>query len=129
MTAVAAVIEDGGRVLVARRKPFGRFGGLWEFPGGKVEAGEKPEDALGREILEELGLRIEVGASYGAFPYRSDDTAFDLLAFRAVIRSGTVTLTDHDRALWVRPDELDPSGFAPADVPLVLILKGKDRLP
>ena len=65
----AAVIEREGRVLVARRRGGDRFAGLWEFPGGKIEPGEAPRDCLRREILEELGLDVEVGASLGEYPY------------------------------------------------------------
>jgi len=125
----AAVIEDGAKVLVARRKPGGRFGGLWEFPGGKVEAGETPQAALVREIKEEMGLTIEVGESLGLFPFRSSENPFGLLAFRATVRGGEIGLADHDRFRWSRPSELDPSEFAPADVPLVEKLKERPGPP
>ena len=119
MEVAAAVIEYDGRILIARRKPGGRFGGLWEFPGGKVEAGERPEDALVREIAEELGLQIAVGVSLGVFPYRAGDFAVELYAFRASVLAGKVRLDDHDRLLWARPEEFDPLGFSPADLPIV----------
>jgi|GEM_PF-2089 len=124
MRVAAAVIEDGPRVLVTRRKPGGRFGGLWEFPGGKIESGEAPETALAREIREELGLKIAVRDFVGRFPFLAAEAPFELLAYRASVQAGEIGLADHDLYRWMRPDELDPSGFAPADIPVVEALRG-----
>jgi mutator protein MutT len=121
----AAVIRDGEKILVTRRKPGGQFGGLWEFPGGKVKAGEPPEAALAREILEELGLVVSVGKFLGVFRYRAPGGGIELLAYRAVAESGALRLTDHDGFLWARPEDLDASGFSPADIPLLQALKKK----
>jgi mutator protein MutT len=121
----AAVIRDGEKILVTRRKPGGQFGGLWEFPGGKVKAGEPPEAALAREILEELGLVVSVGKFLGVFRYRAPGGGIELLAYRAVVESGALRLTDHDGILWARPEDLDASGFSPADIPLLQALKKK----
>ena len=118
----AAFILDGGRVLVARRKKGDRFGGLWEFPGGKVEPGEIPEASLRRELREELGIGVEVGECLCARDFRAGEVRMELLVFRARIVSGEVACLDHDEVRWVAPGELaglaltDPDREALADL-------------
>jgi 8-oxo-dGTP diphosphatase len=123
----AAVIEHNGRILICRRTG-GKFGGLWEFPGGKTEPGEDSETALRREIREELGLEIAVGQFLGRFPYREPSFAIELTAFRGSCSSGKeILLTDHQEARWVRPGDLSLYEFAPADRPLVGLLLRDNR--
>jgi 8-oxo-dGTP diphosphatase len=119
MRVTAAVIEREGRILIARRREDDRFGGIWEFPGGKIEPGEEPRDCLRREIREELELVIEVGASLGEFPYVSPLRSLILLAFRASILSGAPVLHDHSELAWPRPGDLSAFDFAEPDRPLV----------
>jgi 8-oxo-dGTP diphosphatase len=119
MRVAAAVIEREGRVLIARRRPGDRFGGVWEFPGGKVEPGEAPRDGLRREIREELDLDVDVGAALGEYPFASESLSLVLIAFRAVIVGGAVRLHDHSEIAWVRPSELAGYDFARPDRPLV----------
>jgi mutator protein MutT len=102
----AAVIEENGRVLIARRKSGDRFGGLWEFPGGKVEAGESPVEALEREIREELAIEIAVGDLICAFPFKTGEADFELMAFRTIRLSGAVACLDHEEIRWVDPGDL-----------------------
>jgi len=125
----AAVIENNGRILICRRREGERFGGLWEFPGGKTEPGESPEKALSREIREELDLEIEVGDRIGAFPCDDPPEGIVLTAFRARLRRpGEFVLREHDDARWIFPAELGGFSFAPADRPFVEILRNrKDR--
>jgi 8-oxo-dGTP diphosphatase len=118
----AAVIERDGRVLIARRRSGDRFGGVWEFPGGKLEPDETPEEGLRREIDEELGMTIEVGARLGTFPFVSAAWSIELLAFRAAWTGGTMVLREHDDARWVRPSELLSFAFAEPDRPIVRLL-------
>ncbi len=99
---VAAVIEDGPLVLVGRCSLGRRHAGMWEFPGGKVEPGETPEQALVREIFEELSLDISVGRLLA----RVGGAELELWAYQAQIRSGTVCLSDHDEIGWFTKDEL-----------------------
>lgn len=117
----AAVIERDGRILVARRRGGDCFAGLWEFPGGKIEPGEAPRDCLRREILEELGLEVEIGTSLGEYPYApaAGAASLTLLAFRASIRSGIPVLNDHSEIHWALPAELARFEFAEPDRPLV----------
>ena len=118
----AAVIEEGGRVLIARRKAADRFGGLWEFPGGKLEPGEAPESGLRRELGEELGVETRVGEFLGAFPYESAWLSIELLAFRVSIERGEIRPIDHDEIAWVRPADLPGYEFTEPDRPLVALL-------
>ncbi len=119
MRVTAAVIERDGRLLIARRRAGGRFGGVWEFPGGKVESGEEPRDGLRREIREELDLDIDVGPALGEFPFASETLTLILIAFRAAIREGVMRLSDHSEIAWVLPSELSGYDFALPDRPLV----------
>ncbi|MGD0781616.1 MAG: (deoxy)nucleoside triphosphate pyrophosphohydrolase [Candidatus Aminicenantales bacterium] len=129
MTRVtAAVIERDGRVLIARRRSGDRFGGVWEFPGGKIEPGETPEEGLRREIDEELGLTIEVGPAVGTFSYISADWSIELIAFRAAWTGGTMILREHDDARWVGPSELERFAFSEPDRPIVRLLAGEALL-
>ncbi|MDP2915343.1 MAG: (deoxy)nucleoside triphosphate pyrophosphohydrolase [Candidatus Aminicenantes bacterium] len=121
----AAVIEKDGAVLIARRKKTDRFGGVWEFPGGKLEPGEIPEDGLRRELKEELGVETSVGPFLGGFPYVSAHFAIELLAFRVIILGGEIVLNDHDEIRWVRTADLGDFDFAKPDLPLVGLLLGR----
>jgi len=121
---VAAVIITDGRVLACERSAPPEVAGRWEFPGGKVEPGESDQQALARECVEELGVRVEVGARVGP--------DVPLAHGRAVLRVFLVTLLDGDtpRALehasmrWLAADELDTVNWLPADRPIVAELPG-----
>jgi len=123
LEVAAAVLIDRGRVLVARRKS-GPLAGFWEFPGGKVEAGETPPEALRRELEEELGIAVRVGPFLGESVHRDERGAIRLLAFWAAWEGGDMTVRVHDQVRWVEPPDLDACVFAPADRPLVEKLKG-----
>ncbi|MHB8055034.1 MAG: (deoxy)nucleoside triphosphate pyrophosphohydrolase [Candidatus Aminicenantales bacterium] len=121
----AAVIKNDDRILICRRREGERFGGLWEFPGGKTEPGESPEQGLCREIREELDLEIEIGGRIGSFSYGDPPDGIELTAFFAWPRPKApgFTLKEHAEARWVSPDELDGFDFAPADRPFVALLR------
>jgi len=120
----AAIIEKEGRVLIGRRKAGDRFGGLWEFPGGKLETGEDPREGLRRELREELGVEARIGRFLGSFPYRSSGLSIELLAFRASIEAGDPALHDHDEILWVPLEALADYPLTEPDKPLAAILAG-----
>lgn len=105
-SVTAAVIEEGGRVLIARRKKGDRCEGRWEFPGGKVEPGETPEGSLKRELREELGIDVAVGEQVCACPFRAGEAPMELLVYRTRIMGGKVVCRDHDEVRWVEPREL-----------------------
>lgn len=123
LEVVGAVILRDGRVLCAQRGPGGPTGGLWEFPGGKIEVGETPGDALAREIAEELGCRILVGDEVTATTHEYDFAVITLTTFYCDLLDGTPTATEHAAVRWVAPDELDDLAWAPADVPAAELVK------
>jgi 8-oxo-dGTP diphosphatase len=115
------LLDDDGKVLACRRSLDRHLGGLWEFPGGKVEAGEAPESALARELLEELGIVVGVGKRLDATVEWTDGAVTIRLAgFRCVIRSGEIEALEHDEIRWCTLDELSGLAWAEADVPLVV---------
>ena len=118
LLVVAALIEQEGRVLVAQRRADQTQPLAWEFPGGKVEPGESPSQALVREIQEELACSIEVGAVVDVVFFAYD--AFDLImpVYRATIRAGVPVARQVATVAWVARAELASLAFTPADIPL-----------
>lgn len=116
-------VPEPGRVLLTRLAPHKRLAGLWEFPGGKVEVGESPEVALARELVEELGLEVEVGGLIAV----GDDGRVRLAGYRCRLRGGRVgeVRRDHDAFAWVGPDELLGTRWPmpPADEPIARRIK------
>ena len=121
LVAACALIDPDGRVLLAQRPEGKSMAGLWEFPGGKVEAGERPEDTLIRELREELGIvvREECLAPLAFASHGYPD--FHLLMPLYVCRrwEGTVTPQEAQAIAWVRPNRLRDYQMPPADEPLV----------
>ena len=116
---VGAVIVDGGLVLCAQRGPGGDAGGMWEFPGGKVEPGESAAVALAREIHEELGCVVEVGDPVTTTRHVGASVVVVLSTFWCRIASGTPVPVEHAAIRWLPTDQLDELAWAPADVPAV----------
>ncbi len=114
----AAVLCRGGLVLVARRAPHKSQAGLWEFPGGKIEAGEDPGRALVRELMEELGAAVEPGPELMTHRHAYDSGVIELVSVLCrCLTEGGLTSTDHDRLEWSKPEDLRSYALAPADVP------------
>ena len=112
MRVVGAAIVRGAAVLAARRKPPHRLAGGWEFPGGKVEAGESDAAALGRECVEELGVDVAVGERLGVVA----DGGIELVLYAATLVSGEpAPLIDHDELRWLTAAELDDVDWLPVD--------------
>lgn len=111
----AAVIIKDGNVLIARRKDGEPHAGYWEFPGGKVEEAESPQECLERELIEELGLLVRAGKIIAESEDHSEHGTFTILAIEAELLSGEVTLTVHDRMEWVNIKDLPGYRLAPAD--------------
>jgi 8-oxo-dGTP diphosphatase len=120
MTVVAAVIrDDAGRVLISQRPEGRHMGGLWEFPGGKVEPGEAPAEALARELREELGLGIAIGAPITFAVHEESGLRILLLFYGARIIDGMATAHEGQSVRWVAPSELPRYPMPPADGELV----------
>ena len=116
---VGAVFHDGERFLACRKKPGKPLEGHWEFPGGKIELGETPEQALAREIREELNLIAEVGQKVTTTTYEYDFATIELTTFYCTLVDGELRLTDHDDTKWVTSTEAAHLTWAPADIPAV----------
>ena len=120
---VAAVIkatdDNGEKIIFATERGYGEFKGGWEFPGGKIEPGETPQQALCREIIEELDTKIQVGDLIDTIEY--DYPAFHLSmdCFWCEVVSGNLVLKEHEAARWLTSDELHSEEWLPADVTLI----------
>lgn len=119
----AALITESGRVFVAKRNPAARMPGLWEFPGGKIEKDETPEQCLRRELLEEFEIDVEVGSYVGTNVHTYDFGVVELMAFKAKIVGGDMRLNDHSEVAWVDAEEIGGYDFAPADIPFVQMIR------
>lgn len=111
---MAAVVVKDGKYMICRRGPGRRLEGVWEFPGGKLEAGETPEQGLARELREELMIETEIGPILDA-QLESEFHEFIILYYRARIISGEPALTEHSEIKYVAPGELKGYEFSTAD--------------
>lgn len=116
---VAAIIKEKDQLLIAQRHLKDPLAGKWEFPGGKLEPGETPEECLVREIREELQVEVEIGSFYDDNVYGFKDQPIHLLFYWAEIMNGEVTPIVHDDVKWITIKELAGFDFAPADIPIV----------
>jgi 8-oxo-dGTP diphosphatase len=125
LVMACALVDPDGRVLVAQRPEGKRMGGLWEFPGGKMETGETPEETLIRELDEELGITVKQAClaplSFASHPYGD----FHLLMPLYICRrwEGVPQPREHTALKWLRPKELAAYPMPPADKPLVPVLR------
>jgi 8-oxo-dGTP diphosphatase len=120
---VAGVIEKEGKILIARRGKYDRLAYKWEFPGGKIEPGETPQEALRRELHEELGIETEVGSFLCSSTCEHPHIAIELLAYKVRHVSGEIILHVHDSLAWVSPDELDGFDFPEANSAVIKVLR------
>jgi 8-oxo-dGTP diphosphatase len=122
----AAILIKDSKILIAKRKSDDRQANKWEFPGGTVEQNETPEECLKRELQEEFGINISVGTFFGENTYHYDHGSIKLLAYLASLVSGKLAPKDHSEFRWVSTEQLSDYDFAPADIPFVEKLQGKE---
>ncbi len=115
----AAIIANQGSVLIAQRHGRDRLSGKWEFPGGKVEAGESPEQCLKRELREEFDMDADIGPALGVTTHHYDHISIELMAYRAFWDGKPFQLHAHQACRWVKPHQLEVYPFTPADLPFV----------
>ena len=121
---VAAIIKDDDRIFATQRG-YGEFKDGWEFPGGKVEAGETPQKALEREIMEELETVISVGELIDTIEYDYPNFHLSMDCFWCKIVSGKLVLKEAEDARWLTKDMLDSVEWLPADVALIEKIRGQ----
>ena len=119
INVTAAVIIKDDKVLAARRGPGKHLEGYWEFPGGKLEENETPENCLERELTEEFSINSRVGAYIGESVYDYGEKVVRLLGYEVEHTAGDFELLDHDELRWLEIDQLADVKWAPADIPLV----------
>lgn len=118
---VAAVIRDGNRIF-ATQKGYGNYKGWWEFPGGKIEDGETPQQALKREIEEELDTEIEVGELISSVEYDYPEFHLSMDCFWCTVVSGKLTLKEAEDARWLTKEDLFSVKWLPADLEVLEII-------
>ena len=121
---IKAVNENGESIIFATQRGYGDFKGGWEFPGGKIEEGETPQEALVREIKEELETEISVGELIDTIEYDYPTFHLSMDCFWSEIVSGDLVLTEHEAAKWLTKEELDSVEWLPADITLIDKIKG-----
>jgi 8-oxo-dGTP diphosphatase len=131
LTVVAAIIESHGKLLVCQRRKGDRFELLWEFPGGKKKQGETPQQALARELMEELGVEAEIGREVHRVQhkYAEMSEAIELVFFTASVDAGAIRNLVFEQIQWREPGTLPQLEFLPADWALVeQLANGKVRI-
>ncbi|MDM5153179.1 (deoxy)nucleoside triphosphate pyrophosphohydrolase [Bacillus sp. DX1.1] len=116
---VGAVIIENEKILCAQRGSAKSLPLKWEFPGGKIEEGESPQEALRREISEEMHCKIEIGDQVEHTVYEYDFGIVHLTTFYCKLIEGKPVLTEHVSIKWLSPDELKSLDWAPADIPAI----------
>lgn len=116
---IKAVNENGETIIFATQRGYGDFKGGWEFPGGKIESGETPQEALKREIIEELDTEVSVGELMDTVEYDYPQFHLFMDCFLCQIVRGNLVLKEHEAARWLTKDELNNVEWLPADITLI----------
>ncbi len=111
----AALIEKNGKILLALRRAGKHMGRKWEFPGGKVDPGEDPKQALRRELEEEFSIQAEIGEYLGSTRFRESRLDLEILLYRATHLAGSFILREHEAIRWVEPGEVEAYDLVDSD--------------
>lgn len=125
INVTGAVFTDGTKVLAARRGPGKALAGYWEFPGGKIESGETPEESLARELQEELLIDASVGEHITTTEHEYEFGIVILSTYFCTVLSGEPKLTEHEEIRWVPAKDLHSLEWAPADIPAVELITSR----
>ncbi len=122
--SIAGIVERNGSFLVGLRLPSGEMGGRWEFPGGKVDQGERPEESLVREFREEMGIDVIPGRNIATVSFENRNGPVELTAYEVTMRQERPAfLTEHERVEWITLDEVERRSFVDSDLLLVPFLR------
>ena len=121
--SMGIILNSERKILIARRPPEKSFGGLWEFPGGKIEEGESPEEALQRELKEELNIEVEITEGLPPYHYSDKSLEIEFYPFICHCKRDPFELNEHIEALYISKEELDNYLFAPPDYTVLDYLK------
>lgn len=124
LKVAAAIIVENKRVFATQRG-YGRFKGMWEFPGGKVEEGESPQEALVREIYEELDIKIAIRDLFNTVEYDYPDFHLSMDCFICNFMQGSILLKEHESAEWLSEETIEAVNWLPANIDLVRKIKGE----
>ena len=127
ISAAVAVIVREGKILITRRQNDDPLKGKWEFPGGKINKGESPEECLRRELREELGIEVTICGIIASVSHRYDHIHVHLTFYRAEILSGELIPKCHDEIRWVSPDRLEQYDFPEANREVIRKLADGDK--
>ena len=122
----AAILVKDNKIIIAKRGPDDRLADKWEFPGGKIEINETPEQCLKREMKEEFDIDVSVGEYLGSSIYHYDHISIELLAYRTYWKDGEINLKDHDEFKWISLEQLSEFDFSPADLVFVEKLQNEE---
>ncbi|MCC7554100.1 MAG: (deoxy)nucleoside triphosphate pyrophosphohydrolase [Methanobacteriaceae archaeon] len=122
LNVVAAIITENNKILATKRG-YGEFKNLWEFPGGKIENNETKEEALIREIQEELNINIKINKFLLNIEYQYPDFYLNMDCFLCTIKKGKIELLEHNDAKWLKKEELYSVNWIPADIEIIDYLK------
>ena len=123
ISVTAALLIKNNRILIAKRKHSDKLSGKWEFPGGKIEEGETPEECLKRELKEELNIDISIKDFFIESIYSYPDFKIRLIAYFVIWDTCKLIVRDHEKIAWALLSDLDKFDFAEADKPIVIKLK------
>lgn len=116
---VCGIIYKGDKIFLCRRNPDKQLGGYWEFPGGKIESNEKPEQALKRELNEEISMSVKTLSYFTTVIHEYEKLTIELIAYKCEFIEGEFELTDHDKYEWLDLKQMIDKKLAPADVPIL----------